>query len=87
MSKRHENAIGIQKGACNPSGIANAIVEACKEARDEGVPPSQCPAVQLMVHQLASVMGVDLFFSASGGHHYWLEAVKACEEKGGVKLA
>jgi hypothetical protein len=86
MANRFENAIGIQKGACNPSGIAMSIVAAVKEARDEGMSASSCPAVQLMVHQLASITCTDLFF-APDGHHYWLEAVKVCEEKGGVKLA
>lgn len=63
MAKRHSDALAIQGGACNPSGIALSIVEACKEVRAE---PNHTgttgltgdPAIRLMVHQLAFICGV-----------------------------
>lgn len=58
MSKRHTDALLIQEGACNPSGVALAIVDACKEVRNEGGTPTADPAVRLMVHQLAYICGV-----------------------------
>lgn len=58
--KRFANALLIvDPGACNPSGIAYAIAEACKEARDEGVSTKDDPAVRLMVTQLAWVCRAD----------------------------
>ena len=58
MTKRHKDAIAVQAGACNPSAIAIAITEACREMRAE--PDHQGndqitsdPAIRLMVHQLA----------------------------------
>jgi hypothetical protein len=54
MSRRHVDALAIQNGgACNPSGIAHAIIEAVREARAEGKDALKDPAVRLMVHQLA----------------------------------
>jgi hypothetical protein len=55
MPKRHEDALAIQIGACKPSGIAHAIIDACQEARDEGKQAATDAAVRLMVHQLAFV--------------------------------
>lgn len=63
--KRHRDAIAIQAGACNPSGIALSIVEACKEIRDTPAVRytgtkqiTEDPAVRLMVHQLAYICNV-----------------------------
>lgn len=58
MAKRHRDALAIQQGACNPSGITIAITEACREIRAEpdyrGTDQiTSDPAVRLMVHQLA----------------------------------
>jgi hypothetical protein len=58
---RFRDALAIvNPGACNPSGIANAIVEACREIRDHEPTASTAhdPAIRLMVYQLASVCGV-----------------------------
>ena len=60
MANRHRRALLIaDPGACNPSGIAHAIVEACQEARDEGASTQRDAAVRLMVTQLAWVCGAD----------------------------
>jgi hypothetical protein len=63
---RNFNAESIQLGACNPSGIALSIVQACREMRAE--PDHQGtdaitsdPAVRAMVHQLAFICNVSAF--------------------------
>jgi hypothetical protein len=38
-TNRYRDTVMIQAGACNPSGIALAIVEGCREARDQGLTP------------------------------------------------
>jgi hypothetical protein len=58
---RFRDALAIvNPGACNPSGIANAIVEACREIREHEPTASTArdPAIRLIVYQLASVVGV-----------------------------
>jgi len=64
MTSRFGNAIAANQGACNPSGIAIAIVEACKEIRETpghtGTKQiTSDPAIRLMVHQLAYICGLD----------------------------
>ena len=66
---RQADALAITQGACNPSGIALAIVDACREVRDEGGCPTVDPAIRLMVHQLAyicHVQEIDESLSAYG---------------------
>lgn len=56
--KRHNDALMIQQGASNPSGIAYSIIEACQELREQPGFKGQLstdPAIRLMVHQLAVV--------------------------------
>ena len=56
MSNRHSDALAIQLGAVNPSGIAHSIIEACREMREFGAGTAELcndPAIRLMVHQLA----------------------------------
>jgi len=43
----------VDPGACNPSGIAHAVIEACREAREDGVATQRDEAVRLIVTQLA----------------------------------
>jgi hypothetical protein len=60
--RRFANAIAIQLGACNPSGICHSILEACQEIRASDNPGTSAictdPAVRLMVHQLAFLCNV-----------------------------
>lgn len=61
MAKRHRDALLINEGACNPSGIAHAIVDACQELRAEpgysGTDQMRRdPAIRLMVNQLNFLM-------------------------------
>jgi hypothetical protein len=58
---RFRDALAIvNPGACNPSGIAHSIVDACREIRQHEPAASTAhdAAVRLMVYQLASVCGV-----------------------------
>ena len=58
---RFRDALAIvNPGACNPSGIAHSIVDACREIREHepAASTAQDPAVRLMVYQLASICGV-----------------------------
>lgn len=58
---RFWNAHMIQQGACNPSGIARALVEACDQANAEldGTDSvRRDPAVRLICHQLASLLNL-----------------------------
>ena len=56
--RRYSDAAAIWAGACNPSGIAHSIVNACREAREANADLKTEPAIQLMVAQLAYVTGV-----------------------------
>ena len=62
MSKRHEDALAIQRGASNPVAIARALVSACEEVVrcGEGT-QREDPAVRLIAHQLASILHVAEF--------------------------
>lgn len=76
MAKRHKDALGIQMGACNPSGIAHSLVAACSEIRAEpdhrGTDQiTSDPAVRLMVHQLAFICGINSGYDCGSGGGGW----------------
>jgi hypothetical protein len=79
MSTRFSNALAIQLGACNPSGIAHSLIDACRECRDEGMGTDAIyadPAIRLMVHQLGylhNIRALDDDMTA------YSAATKACE--------
>ncbi len=53
MTNRYMNAYMIWTGgASNPMGVTNALLDAMREARDEGVDPSNDPAVQMILDHL-----------------------------------
>ena len=57
---RHRAALDIvDPGACNPSGIALTLHQACRQAIAEEVPQRDDPAVRLIGLQLASLLNVD----------------------------
>ena len=57
---RHREALFIvDPGACNPSGVALAIFNACRQVRDEGGDVRTDPAVRLMTTQLAFLVRGD----------------------------
>ena len=58
--ERHRAALDIvDPGACNPSGVALALHNACRQAIAEGVSQRDDPAIRLMGLQLASLLNVD----------------------------
>ena len=59
-SRFRDALVIVNPGACNPSGIAHSIIEACREIRQYEPEWSNAddPAIRLMVYQLASVCRV-----------------------------
>ena len=83
MSKRNSDALAIAAGACNPSGIAYSIIDACQEIcsgpdyrRRGTIAITSDPAVRLMVYQLAFLCGADSRMDAVGVYD---NLIKACE--------
>ena len=57
---RHRAALDIvDPGACNPSGVALALHNACRQAIAEGVSQRDDPAIRLIGLQLAYLLWVD----------------------------
>jgi len=58
-SRVRDALVIVTPGACNPSGIALSIVDACREIREHEPTASTAhdPAIRLMVYQLASIWG------------------------------
>lgn len=80
MAQRHQDALNVTAGACNPIAIANAIVRASREITDQPGKGTddvgKDPAVRLMVHQLAYLAGIPTGESMSD-YDGWM---KACED-------
>ena len=56
---RHRAALDIvDPGASNPSGVALALHDACRQAIAEGASQRDDPAIRLIGLQLASLLGV-----------------------------
>jgi hypothetical protein len=80
VNKRNRDAIAIQQGACNPSGVARALVRAIDEAREENPDTDSIrrdPACRLICHQLAYLMGVA---EIDRELYVFGELIRACEE-------
>ena len=78
MKQRNADALAIQ-WACNPAGIARALVKACDEARAECTDTMytrQDPAVRLIVHQLAFLCKLEAFDDFELYH----KCIEACRE-------
>jgi hypothetical protein len=78
--KRFADALGIQAGACNPSGIARSLVQACEECIRGAVTQTADPAIRLMVHQLAYICAVDAINDSPTLYH---ELTEACRKESG----
>jgi hypothetical protein len=81
MKTRNRDALAIQQGACNPSGVARALVRAIDEARAENTDTDSIrrdPACRLICHQLAFLLGVGEINSDLTTYDRLL---KACEEE------
>ena len=61
-SRFRDALVIVSPGACNPSGVALSIADACREMREHNHADTrevrQDPAVRLMVFQLAHLFGV-----------------------------
>lgn len=55
---RFRDAVLIQVGACNPSGVARALVKAIDEARADGAHAREDAAVRMIAHQLAFLLDI-----------------------------
>lgn len=55
---RYNDALMIQESACNPKGIANTFLERAREIEGGTDDIKNDPALRLIVHQLAFLMGV-----------------------------
>lgn len=77
MSQRHKDAINIQDGACNPSGIARSLVIACRECLDEGVDQRKDAAVRLIVHQLAYLCDIPAIDNGGASYSLLIEQCRA----------
>jgi hypothetical protein len=81
-SRFRDALVIIKPGACNPSGVALSIADACREMREhESVDTKsirQDPAIRLMVFQLAHL------FSVAGAQYdlvHYMADEAACKER------
>lgn len=92
MGTRHTDALCIQEGACNPSGIAHSIVRACAEIRNEPSPTGTSqitndPAIRLMVHQLAFICGVTTGVEGFASGESYEDAMRECRIQDNFRAA
>lgn len=85
MAQRHKDAIAIQGGACNPIAVSKALMKAIEAVREEQgltnmVAIEHDPAIRLICHQLAHILGVLNFTD-------WDKCVNECERISGEKLS
>jgi hypothetical protein len=80
-TNRHNDAIGIQGGACNLSGVARALVRAINQCRNENKGTQEVrddAAIRLIVHQMAFLCNVAEIDNTSDVYG---TLTKECEEK------
>lgn len=88
MRNRYADALFIQAGACNPIAVARRLVTAIDEVRAESgqinMPAiEQDPAVRLICHQLAFLLGVGALFNST---EEWTKCMEICQEKADVEV-
>ena len=77
---RHREALLIvDPGACNPSGVALSVFNACRQAIEEGGNPTADPAVRLMVSQLSFLVNSHANFDPAE----YRNLIEACKAKAG----
>ena len=92
MAQRHDDALFIQAGACNPQGVSKSLAasydEAAKERRLAGTMStdavSKDPACQLILHQLCHLAGIwtsdhTVELAQQGKAFNWDVAVEHCK--------
>jgi hypothetical protein len=78
---RHNDAIGIQAGACNLSGVARALVRAINQCRTENKGTQEVrddAAIRMIVHQMAFLCNV---YEIDNTSDVYGKLTKECEEK------
>lgn len=85
MNNRFWSAYMIQQGACNPSGVARALVEAIDQTREENPDTANIsadPAVRMIAHQLAHILRLSEYdFDLNA----YSRDYAICKERGGVQ--
>lgn len=75
---RFSDALAIQAGASNPSGVARALVRAINQCNKENVGAREDAAVRLIVHQLAYLCGI---YEIDHTSDVYGVLTRECEEK------
>ena len=79
---RHRVALDIVDcGACNPSGIALTLHQACRQAIAEGVSQRDDPAIRLIGLQLAFLLNVDRILDSDD----YARLVEHCTDRAGER--
>ena len=73
MRTKESDAIFIQKGACNPTAIANTFIKHCKNMDTNQIRTD--PAMRLIIHQLSFLMDIN------GVDNNYSELIANCEDK------
>ena len=61
MANRFKHAVDIQAGACNPSGVCHSLLDAIRQAREEGADTAGVcndSAVRAIAHQLSFLLNI-----------------------------
>lgn len=74
---RHEDALFIQKGACNIRAIARTLVKAADAAANEGMRQEEDAAVRLIVHQLAFLAKTTVIDNESSEYNKLMDECEA----------
>jgi hypothetical protein len=80
---RFDDAVAIQAGACNPSGVARALVRCINQCLAEKMDTHAIrsdAAIRLVVHQLADLCNVDEINHGSTGDVYG-KLIQQCRDK------
>jgi hypothetical protein len=89
MAQRHDDALYIQHGACNPIAIVNTLDDAIAEilAEQETFQPAerrghpailQDPAIRLILHQLCHLTGIITMTCEHPSGFSWDRSIDAC---------
>lgn len=80
---RFQDALAIQQGASNLSGVARSLVRAINQCRADNVDIRRDPAIRLIVHQMAFLCNVQ---EIDGTLDVYGELTRACEAKAKVRV-
>lgn len=77
-NNRFSNAMAIQQGACNLSGITHALMDAIKDCRAENLDVRNDVAIRLIIHQMAYLVNIDEFDHSLFAYD---KALTECQER------